>query len=55
MKLDYNTIMLLIVLSVMIFIIIFCSCILSKLTMGTFCCKKQVFTIDDEGNYNVNV
>lgn len=51
---DTNTKILLGILSMMIFIIICCSCLLSKLTMGNFCCKKRM-TINDASNYNINV
>ena len=37
----------LVTLSVLIFIIIFFSCLLSKMTKGTFCCKQQIHNIDE--------
>lgn len=50
-----NTKILLIILSLLIFNIICWSCLLSKLTMGTYCCCKKRVVVDDEGNYNINV
>ena len=37
----------LIVLSILIFIIIFFSCFLSIMIKGTFCCKEQIHNMDD--------
>ena len=37
----------LIVLSILIFIIIFFSCFLSIIIKGTFCCKEQIHNMDD--------
>ena len=37
----------LITLCVLIFIIIFFSCLLSKMTKGTYCYKQQIHNIDE--------
>jgi hypothetical protein len=37
----------LITLCVLIFVIIFFSCFLSKLTKGTFCCKERIQNMDE--------